>query len=115
MNWKKAISFGLLFWIVMFVIVSIFVALKIYDFVWMKVIAAIIAGVVSFILAGYVKPNKVAVALSYGLVWVVVGLILDYLVTTKFSPEIFSSWDLWLGYLLVLLAPLLKVKKVQPV
>lgn len=111
MNWKKAIGFGLVLWILMFVIVSIFIAFDIHRFTWIQVITAVISGLISFILAGYAKPNKVSMALAYGGSWVVVGLILDAIVTMKFNPAIFSSWSLWLGYLLVLIAPLLKVKK----
>lgn len=111
MNWGKAISFGILLWVLMFVIVSIFVAFKIYGSVVMEVITAIIGGLISLILAVKIKPNKASLALGYGLIWVVVSVILDLLVTTKFNPTIFASWTLWLSYILVLLAPLLKVNK----
>lgn len=111
MNWKKAIGFGFLLWVLMFVIVSIFIGFKIYDFVWMEVITAVISGIISFILARYVKPAKAAAALAYGVTWVIIGVILDAIVTTRFNPAIFASWSLWLGYVLVLLAPLLAVKK----
>jgi len=111
MNWQKAVVYGLLFWIIMFVVVSIFVAFNIYTNAVMKVITAIIAGIISFVLAGYVKPSNVSVALSYGFSWVVIGVILDAAITMRFNNQIFLSKGLWLGYLLVLLAPLLKVKK----
>lgn len=114
MNWKKAIGFGILFWIVMFVVVSIFIAFNIYQFSWMQIVTAVIAGVVSLILASKVKPASLGLALAYGLVWVVCGLILDLLVTARFNAAIFSSWTLWLGYVLVLLAPALQVKKTLP-
>lgn len=77
----------------------------------MQGIVAIIAGVVAFVLAGMVKPAKIVLALAYGLIWVVIGLVLDAAVTMRFNAEIFSSWSLWFGYLLVLLAPILKVEK----
>jgi len=95
----------------MFVIISIFIAFDIYKFVWMEVITPIIAGIVSLVLAGKIKPSKVAAALGYGLSWVVIGLILDAIVTLRFNPAVFTFWSLWLGYLLVLLAPVLRVKK----
>jgi hypothetical protein len=110
-NWKKAIGFGVLLWVLMFVIVSIFVAFKIVDLTGMNIVIAIIAGLISLILAGYVKPDKASTALSYGLSWVVIGIILDAVVTLRFNPAIFTDWSLWLGYVLVLLAPVSKVKK----
>ncbi len=112
MNWKKAIGFGVLLWIIMFVVVSVLVGFDVYKYLWVQVVAAIIAGVVSLVLAGYVKPHKAGLALGYGLTWVIVGIILDLIITTRFDPTVFSSWILWLGYALVLLAPLLKVRKV---
>lgn len=115
MNWKKGLLFGLLLWVLMFVIVSIFIAFKIYGSTVMHIVTAVIAGVISYLFAGKVKPNKMGAALTYGLVWVVVGLILDALITMRFNPTIFISKSLWLGYLLVLIAPLLQVKKTPPI
>lgn len=111
MNLKKAIGFGILIWVLMFVIVSIFIAFKIENFVLVQIITAIIAGIISLILAGKARPGKIGLALGYGLIWVVIGVILDAIVTKRFNGAIFSSWSLWLGYALVLLAPTLKVKK----
>lgn len=62
---------------------------------------------------GKIKPNTVKLALSYSFIWVAVGLILDLIVTMKFNAAIFSLWTLWLGYALVFLVPLLRVKKAQ--
>jgi len=111
MNWKKAIGYGLLFWVIMYVVVSIFIVFNIYNNAFMKLVSAIIAGIISFVLAGYVKPTKAGVALSYGLTWVIIGLILDAAITRQSNNQIFLSKGLWLGYLLVLLAPLLRIKK----
>jgi hypothetical protein len=111
MNWKKALGFGVLLWVLMFVIVSALIGFKIQEFLWVEIGISIISGVVSFILAGYVKPRSSGLALAYGVSWLVVGVILDAIVTMRFNPAIFTSWMLWLGYGLVVLAPLLRVKK----
>jgi len=111
MNWKKAIGFGVLLWVLMFVIVSAFIGFKVPESMWLNIGYAIISGVISFVLAGYAKPKSLGMALGYGVSWVVVGVILDAIVTMRFNPEIFMAWELWLGYGLVLLAPLLRVKK----
>lgn len=115
MNWKKAIVSGGLLWVLMFVIVSAFIGFKIYEMVLTQLIIALIAGLISYILAGKLKPSKTGIALGYGLIFIATGLILDILVTMRFNSAIFSQWTLWLGYALVLLAPLLKVKKTQTV
>jgi len=111
MKWIKVIGFGIFLWILMFAIVSAFISFGIYKFIWIQGAIALIAGIISFVLAGKVKPDKATLAISYGLTWVVIGLILDATVTMKFNPEIFTSWSLWAGYILVLLAPVLRVKK----
>lgn len=110
-DWKKTIGFGVIIWVLMFVIVSIFVAFNIYGNAVMKVIIAIIAGAVSYFLAMKLKPADIKMALTYGVLWVIAGVILDAVITMRFNAQIFQSKGLWLGYLLVLLAPLLAVKK----
>ena len=111
MNWKRAITLGILLWILMFVIVSVFIGFKIYDFTITQVITIIISGIIAFVLAGRVRPKSAGTALGYGFCWVLVGVILDAVVTMRFNPAIFSMWPLWLGYALVFLVPLLRVKK----
>lgn len=106
-NWKKAIGFGVVLWVLMFVIISIFIGFKIYDNTAMYVVSAIIGGVISYILAKYAKPADMGVAFVYGVSWVIVGVILDAIVTRQFNAKIFSHWSLWLGYGLVLIAPLI--------
>lgn len=110
-DWKKAVGFGAVIWILMFVIISIFIAFNIFGNAVAKVIIAIIAGAISYFLATKIKPADVKMALAYGVIWVIMGVILDALITVRFNALIFSSKGLWLGYLLVLLAPLLTVKK----
>ena len=111
MKWKKAFAGGALLWVLMFVIISIFVGFGIYQYSLVVWLGAIIAGAISFIMAGWVEPDSYGQAFGYGLVWVIVALILDWIVTARFSPDIFSESALWLGYLLVLLAPQLRVNK----
>jgi len=111
MDWKKAIGFGVLIWVVMCVIGYLLMNFDVYKFLWVKIILAVIAGVISLVLAGLVKPNKATLALGYGLIWVVIVIILDVVVTVRFNAEIFTAWPIWLTYALILLAPLLKVKR----
>ncbi len=111
MDWKKAISLGVFIWILMFVIVSVFVAFKIYDSVAIKILTPIISGIIAFILAGKIKPTKTSQAVLYGLIWAMVNIILDALITKQFNPEIFTLWSLWIGYVLIILATLLRWRK----
>lgn len=109
MNWKKAAGFGILLWLIMFAFVSAF--LSFYTFTWMRILCAFVAGVISFVLAHYARPTSAGQALGYGLSWVIVGVILDLLITMRFNATFFTDMYLWLGYLLAFLAPLLRIKK----
>lgn len=111
MNIKRGIGFGLLLWVIMFVVASVFVAFNMQDATLLSVLMLVISAVAVFILAGYVMPKSFGQALSYGLLWAVVGIILDYLISVKFAPDMFSSAYYWISYLLVVLVPMLKVKK----
>ncbi|OGE82026.1 MAG: hypothetical protein A3B10_04000 [Candidatus Doudnabacteria bacterium RIFCSPLOWO2_01_FULL_44_21] len=110
MNWKKALGFGLLFWVILFAVASLFAGMK-WESTVMNIILAIIGGIISYVLAGFIKPTSSSQALSYGFAFVVVGLILDFIITTRFAPDIFGEWTLWFSYVLVLIAPTLRVKK----
>lgn len=105
MNWKKAVGFGFLFWVIMFAIVSALVALKFYGNIWGKVVTVVIGFVVAYVLANYAKPRSIGTAFGFGISWVIIGLILDFLITTRFEPNLFRFRSLWVGYLVVLLAP----------
>jgi len=109
MNWKKAIGFGILIWLIMFALVS--ATLGWYEQLWFRIILSIIAGAISFVLSGHIKPSNFSKALVYGIIFVLTGVILDFIVTRRFNGAIFSDWTLWLSYLLIWLAPTLKVQK----
>ena len=111
MNWLKTIGFGALIWVLMFAIVSALMAYGLYANIYEKAIVALIAGVLSFFATGFLKPDKINTALIYGIVFVVIGVILDALITMRFNNQILLSKAVWLGYLLILLAPLLRIKK----
>lgn len=111
MNYKKAIMYGALGWVIMFAIVS--ALLDIYtQFAFVKVLVAVIAGVVAYILAGYLEIESYKTALIYGILWLIVGIVLDFLITVRFNSAIFTQWSLWLGYIFIVLAPLFRVKEV---
>jgi len=54
-DWFRRFVLGL-----MFAIISVFVGFNIYDYWWLKLLGAIIAGVISFVLAGWLKLEKIS-------------------------------------------------------
>ncbi len=111
MNWKKGVWFALLLWIIMFVVASIFVAFGVSSGAWMSIIMLAIIAVLAFVFAGYVSPKTTGQAFSYGLLWAIVGIFLDYVISNKFVPDMFASTYYWVSYLLVVLVPFLAIKK----
>lgn len=105
----KRAGWGLLLWAIMFVWVTILMfgfklesGTLLYILTWIGAIIAI------WFLAGAAKVKGVSDGFVVGLIFVVVGLIMDWLVTLKFSPDLFSSYSIWIGYGLTLLIPILR-------
>ena len=107
----KIISYGALLWILMFVIISAFIGFKIQDSLFIMILGAVIGGIISFFLAKKLALPNIGMALSSGLIFVLVGVILDAIITVKFVPGIFMEWNLWLGNILIFLVPAIAVKK----
>ncbi|MFH0739655.1 MAG: hypothetical protein V1819_00875 [bacterium] len=113
MNPLKIIGFGILIWVVAFVVVSPFIAFKIplTDAV-VKISTVLAVFIITLLLAKNFKPSSQIMAISVGLIWAAIVLALDYLITVKFTTtSIFGDWNVMVGYLLIILTPLLTVKK----
>lgn len=107
-HWGRGFGLGVALWLIMFTLVSILVGFGVAELAWMQVIAAVIAGVLAYFLALYAQPHTTGQAFGYGLLWVVVGLVLDLIVTARFNNQVFYAWQYWLGYAMVLIAPWLE-------
>ena len=111
MNISKSVGLGVACWGVMIVAMFVFMAFKVVDQEIFHWIGALIGGIASYWLAGYLRPSSMGQALGYGVIFVVVGVVLDLIVTEKAMPGALSMLPMQVGYVLVLLAPLLQVKK----
>ena len=103
----KAICLGIALWVIMFILVSVFIYFNIYDQGAVKIAGAMIAGFIALAMVVYVQPKNIAASLGYGISWIIIGLLLDLLITWRLNERIFYEWSLWLGYGFVLLASLL--------
>ncbi len=113
MNWKRGIGYGILIWVIMFAVMSAFVAYRIDTTGgWAMIVGVIITAMLAYTFTGMVNPNSKATAFYYGLVWAVVGVILDYLITAKYpgAGSIFSQTSYWLSYVLLIIVPVIKVQ-----
>ncbi len=112
MNWKKALGFGALIWVIMFITISALVGYGLSTDAMFTIVVTIISLVVAYLAARNLAPNGYGLAILYGLIFAVVGIVLDFLISQRFAPDMFSSAYYWLSYLLIVLVPLLAVKKV---
>jgi uncharacterized membrane protein required for colicin V production len=100
-------------WVVAFIVASIFVGFQITG-MWKQIITTLAVVIAAFVLAKRLNVSKVSEMLKYSFSWVVVGLILDYFITTRFTgKEFLMTPEIWIGYALILIVPLLAVKKEQ--
>jgi hypothetical protein len=109
-NWSKAVGFGVLIWIVMFVFVSLIISIGVYDYIISAVAVVLIAGIIAYMFSSNAKPISVSQAISYGLVWVITGIVLDLLITLKFNAEVFSHWEYWASYAFIFIAPMINIR-----
>ncbi|MDO8522805.1 MAG: hypothetical protein Q7S12_00760 [bacterium] len=108
LDYKKALTLAVSWWLIMFGVISL--VLPWYNqFTWMKLAVAVFAGIMAYLLSAYTPIYGYSNALLLGMIFVVVGIALDILVTYQFNSEFFTYWSLWLGYALVLFIPLLRV------
>jgi len=99
LDWKKLLGYALLFWVIMFVVACIFVGFKVGDTMWAQIVMWIAAIIVIWLLAPLAGARDLQKGLIIGVVFVVVGLILDYIITVRFTGmEFFNSWELWTSY-----------------
>ena len=105
-SWTKAIGFGIAIWAAIFIVASIVVSgLGIALGTGTFTALAILAGILSYLFAIGTGSKNSAQALGYGVVFTAVGVVLDTLISYQFQSNIFSQWQYYLGYALVLLAP----------
>lgn len=112
MNYTKFIGFGILIWVVAYLVATLFVAYGAGDTLAAQITIILAVVVAAYVAATQVGEHSVFGMLRYSIGWVVIGLLLDALLTVPFTGwVIFAGWQLWTGYVLVALVPLLAAKQ----
>ncbi len=108
----KLFGYGVVIWVVAFIVATVFVAFDIESTIIVNGTTTLITLIAVYLLARSLNISTIKEMLKYSISWIVVGLILDALITTKFTGwEFFSSWQIWISYALSVLVMLLAVKK----
>lgn len=99
-------GYGAAIWAVLFVVISALVGFGVYGNSITKGIVVIGAGALAYWLAMRTDARDWGKAIIMGVSWVIISMVLDYLISTRFAPSLFSSRALWVGYALVLIGAL---------
>jgi len=111
MDIRNVLERGFAIWATAFAIVAMFFALGVEGDVWVNVLRALVVAVVAYAFARQKGFKEADDALAYGLAWAVAFFLLDFFVTTRyFGMSFFQDLAVWVGYLLVLIGPILALK-----
>lgn len=106
----KTIGYGVVIWVVAFMVVCVLMAFNVTNPVLMQGITTLSVLATSFMLAKKVGASSKGEMLKYTFSWALTSLILDYLVTTHFTGmQFFSNWYIWVAYALLIIVPLFAV------
>jgi len=104
-NWSKALGFGVLIWVALFLLVWATIGLGIFDVVWTQIALAIMAAVVTYLFAVNAKASDLGPTLGYGAVFTAIGIGLDLIFSRQLITGLFGLWTYYLTYALILFAP----------
>jgi len=111
MKWGRALIIGVVIWLIIYSLKSLMSDWSLTGIFSMHFFLAWINGLLAYLFTRLVKPQKVRLAMTYGLSWVIVGLLCDWLFIYHKNADIFSSRFLWFGYLLMLILPIFNTDK----
>lgn len=111
-NWKKHIIPPVSIYGAIFLFISFLVGFKInQNAFWVWIVSLLILSTGLFVAINHVKP-KMDERWRLGATWVVVLVVMDLILTIPFTGiGYFFDWRSYVSYLLVLLAPVVLVKK----
>lgn len=105
---KRGVGWGILIYVIAFFIYSvIFIAFKAPVNTLGNIIMLIIMAIVIWLVSGQLKIRTLGDGLLYGITLTIIAIILDFLITTRFTESYFSQWSAWLAYAETLLIPLI--------
>ena len=107
-NWKRALGYGVLFYIIIYVATTAFVAYKINpqtDIVAWSIMMAITL-TTGYFISLRLEMKDYKEALMYGIVWVIITVLLDLVLTVPFTGISFiENWRFFTGIAVTLLIP----------
>ena len=102
MNWKKGILFGIAIWVALFIFMFV---LTFFFETLNSIISLVVITVFVFFASKIIKPENYIQAFKYGLLWAIIGILLDILVYGAISSGLFLDVYYWLGYTIMIVLP----------
>lgn len=108
MDYTKLIGYGIVIWVAAYLVATAFVGYGAGDLTLASVTTTIVVAVVTYALARRLHERSLGILLLYAAGWVVIGLLLDLLLTISFTGwEFFRGWGVWTGYAVLVIATLI--------
>jgi hypothetical protein len=105
-NWAKGFVFGVVIWAIMLVIALTLGWIGVEATLTSNIIVAIVAGVIAYLFTRNARPASLEQAAGYGLLWAVIGFVLDFGIMHSFDTSVLVSWQYWTLFAAVFLGPL---------
>lgn len=103
-------GYGIIIWIIAFVVSSIFIAFETTETL-RDTVTTLVVIVAVFLLARNLYLGSRKELFLHGLTWMVMVLVLDVLITVRFTGwQFLASWLTVVAYLLIVLVPLLSTR-----
>lgn len=109
LNMTKAVGYGVILWLVITGLTG-----AVYGFglcfqqtesLWVRLAIALIAGGVALFFAKEIEIATSKKAAVYSLSWLAIPILLDLFIISWMTFGIFSTWEYWLGHILIFLSP----------
>jgi len=107
----KILGYGAIIWAVAFIVVCVFIGFKVSSEIIVQGTTTLAVIITTFLFAKSLNLSSRKEMLKYGICWVLIGLLLDVIVTARFTGwEFFYSWNIWVSYSLILIVPQFAVR-----
>lgn len=107
-NWTRGLGYGALIWLILFALTSALVGFEAMNTFNGQALTMSVAAILTYGLSYSIRPVDGYHAFGYGFLWAVVGILLDLVITFQFNPAVFSTWQYWVSYALVLFVPMVE-------
>lgn len=112
MNYKKLFGYGALIWVVAYIAAILLVVLRVGTTMRAGPLVGIVAAAMAAWAGTQLERTSIVKILFYSLGWVIVGLVLDLILTIPFTGwQFYFAWSYWASYVLIAVLPIFTSRK----